>query len=267
MRKTVLFAILFLTLTIADAQNKNIGTEKSLNSYKSKINAPDFIELLEKGKNYTKKDSTILYIFNEFPEGLRNDNNSFRCSFEIYKFKKNLYKDESLQYKYLDSVSSTYYVFRNQKISYKEISWKKKGIKETLEIYYYRNGKPRNVYSKRTNTNWYFDKEGTIVNSVLFEEEKKEFIFEKIKFTLEEQIKIKEDLIKIIKNNKILGSKWFNDYTISDWKIVDKIKKYFKALFNTEIDFYLYGFSSSGIIFYSEDDYYALTNLITKLET
>ncbi|WP_026977779.1 hypothetical protein [Flavobacterium tegetincola] len=259
MKKIILISIFILTFFNANAQTL-IGTKESFKPYKSYLKAPDFFELLEKSKQ-TQKDSMEVLTFNGFSE---EKTETFKCSFDVEKYRTRLYEDEYGLNEYIELASLTNYVYKNQKIVFKSIRIKKDLKKEViniknynrdeevLDIYYYQNGKPRRLYSKLAKTIWFFDKKGNIdkvsydelgnILNYFYLEEKKEFILDNAKFTLKEHLKIREDLLKIIHNTGIVG-KDFDYFTVSDWKILNKTKKYLKKLFNIDFDLYCNGMS------------------------
>lgn len=277
MKKHLPIILLILSFFTANAQH--IGTKETLkqySSYLSYLKAPDFLYLLEKTKQPTKKDATKAYVFNGFSEGKYLKWGFLQCSFDVYEYKKGIYKDESEQREYSNLVSSTYYVYKNQKIIYKKIEFKKNDKDEEITIGYYNDGKPKTLYLKSANTEWHFDKKGTVAKLgydaygntvVLYDiEREKKIVFENSKFTIDGRLKIRKDLLNMINSTNIPG-KGFDDYTVTDWKTANKIKKYLKTVFNTDIDLYLDGISTTEAIFYSEyGDYYALTDSIPKLQ-
>lgn len=126
MKKHLLLILLILSFFTANAQH--IGTKETLkqySSYLSYLKAPDFLYLLEKTKQPTEKDATKAYVFNGFSEGKHLKWGFLQCSFDVYEYKKGIYKDGFGQ-RELNLVSSTYYVYKNQKIIYKTIEFKKK---------------------------------------------------------------------------------------------------------------------------------------------
>jgi hypothetical protein len=257
------FLTLNLALTSSTINAQNIGTKKDLRNYKSELKAPDFLVLLKKAKQSTKKDSSEVYVFNGF-----SNENIQKCSFDVYKFKRRIYKDEYTQYEYLDTVSAIQYIYQNQKIRYKEIWLKKNGRFGLItEIVYNNDGQPISMFSKTAKTEWYFDKKGNITKKVDLshyeDEEKKLFVIDNSKFTLEKHLQIREDLKKIIRNNSFIdGSNSYNDYDIKDWKTLNKTKKYLKKLFNIDFDLYFNGMSdlSQETYFVSEyGEFYFLT--------
>lgn len=280
MKKIVFGLMLFLAFSNADAQN--IGTKESLKPYKLYLKSPDFLELLGKSKQ-PQKDSTEIITFNNFSDSkdfFRNSNNYLICSFDVEEFRTRLYKDEWGLNEYTELASYTNYVYQNQKIVYKSIRLKKDlkekviDIKhynrdeEVIDIYYYQNGKPKQLYSKSAKTNWYFDKKGNIINSTDYyailkeeekkEEEKKKFVLDDSKFTFEEHKKIREDLSKMIANTDITG-KGLDYFSVSDWELQNKVKKYLKKIFKTDLDLYIDGMTIGSIILFSEYfDWYEL---------
>ena len=78
-----------------------------------------------------------------------------------------------------------------------------------------------------------YDELGIILNYFDLEE-KKEFILDNSKFTLKEHLKIREDLLKIIHNTDI-ASKGLDNFTVKDWKTLNKTKKYLKNLFKKRL--------------------------------
>ena len=259
MKKFFLSTILLLTFfnTIAQTQ---IGTEESFKPYKSYLKAPDFFEILKKSKQ-PQKDSMEVVTFNGFSV---EEGEFLKCSFDVEKYRTRVYEDEYGLNEYIELASLTNYVYQNQKIVFKTIRIKKDlkekviNIKnynrdeEVLDIYYYQNGKPKRLYSKLAKTIWFFDKNGNI-EKVRYDElgiilnyfdleEKKEFILDNSKFTLKEHLKIREDLLKIIHNTDI-ASKGLDNFTVKDWKTLNKTKKYLKKLFNIDFDLYYYGIS------------------------
>lgn len=239
-KKICLFILLFLFILNSNAQK---GTKENLKPFLTELKAPDFLKLLERSKQKTKKDSTEIIVFHGF-----SDYNTQKCSFTVYKFRKSymLYG-----YKHQDSISSTYYVYQNQKIIYKE-AWSKRN-KERLDIDYYKNGKPRALFSKSKKTYWYFDRDGNIYDNYYWDVENPiEFDFNKYNFTREEQNKIREDLRKIALNfDDSQGFDW-KRYSIKDWKALNMTKEYLKKLFNTDVDLYYEGMSQNFISIISE---------------
>lgn len=279
MKKIVLSLMMILGVFNANAQTL-IGTKENLKPYKQYLKTPDFLELLEKSKQPVKNDSTEIITFNGFSEGKYLKWEFLQCSFDVEKFRTRTYRDEYGLNEYIELASHTYYIYQNQKIVYKSISIKKdlkeKAIdikyynrdEEVIEIFYYQNGKPKQLYSKLAKTNWFFDKKGNIAKVsydelgnrlILFDlEEKKKFVLDNSKFTLKEHLKIREDFLKMLQNTSFQGN-GFDNFTVNDWKALNKTKKYFKKLFKTDVDLYLDGLSSSEVIFYSEyGDFYSL---------
>lgn len=275
MKKFFLITIVVLIFFNTNAQTQ-IGTKENFKPYKSYLKVPNFLELFEKSKQ-PQKDSMEVVTFNGFSE---EKGEILQCSFEVEKYRTRVYKDEYGLNEYIELESLTYYVYQNQKIIFKSIRIKKdlkeKAINikhynrdnEEIEINYYQNERPKKLYSNLAKTNWYFDKKGNIAKVsydelgnilILFDlEEKKKFIFDNSRFTLKEHLKIREDLLKIIRNTAITG-KDFDNFTVRDWETLNKTKKYLKKLFKTDLDLYLHGLSGSETIFYSEcGDYYSL---------
>jgi len=272
MKRHLLIIVLILSFFTANAQH--IGTKETLkqyDSYLSYLKYPDFLYLLEKTKQPTEKEAATVYVFNGFSEGKHLKWGFLQCSFDVYE-----YKDEFGKREYSNLVSSTYYVYKNQKIIHKKIEFKKNDKDEEITIGYYNDGKPKTLYSKLANTEWHFDKKGAITKLgydkygntvVLYDtESEKKFVFDNSKFTVDERLKIRKDLLNMINNTNIAG-KGFDDYTVTDWKIANETKKYLKTVFNTDIDLYLDGIAATEIILYSEyGDHYALTDSIKKLQ-
>lgn len=277
MKKQLLIILVILSFFTANAQQiETAETLKQYDSYLSYLKDPDFLYLLEKTKQPTEKEATMVYVFNGFSEGKHLKWEFLQCSFDVYEYKKGIYKDEFGQREYSNLVSSTYYVYKNQKIIYKKMEFKKNDKDEEITVGYYNDGRPKTLYSKLENTEWHFDKKGAVAKLgydkfgntvVLYDmESEKKFVFENSKFTIDQQLKIRKDLLSMSNNTNIAG-KGFDDYTVNDWKIANETKKYLKTVFSTDIDLYLDGIAATEIMLYSEyGDYYALTDSITKLQ-
>lgn len=272
----IMLITLFLSFTANAQQLGTKETLKQFDSYLSYLKAPDFFYLLEKTKQPVKKEAATVYVFNGFSEGKHLKWGFLQCSFDVYEYKKGIHTDEFGQREYSNLVSSTYYVYKNQKIIYKKIEFKKNDKDEEITIEYYNDGKPKTLYSKLANTEWHFDKKGAIAKVgydkygntvVLYDvEREKKFVFDNSKFTIDERLKIRKELLNMINSTNIPG-KGFDDYTVTDWKIANKTKKYLKTVFDTDMDLYLDGIAATEIMLYSEyGEYYALTDSIKKLQ-
>jgi hypothetical protein len=260
MRMIITLSLLIITVFKSTAQTFEIGTKESFKRYKSELKAPYFLDILKKSKQPVKIDSTEIITFNGF-----SDQNTQRCSFDVHTFRKSTYKYENEQFEYLDSVRSVKYIYQNQKIVYKEV-WLKKNGRYAIahEVYYYKNGKPKSFYSYLSKIRWYFDKRENVVDkfdhSDLENEENRIVLIDNSKFTLEEHLKIREELKKITKNFEYGDRFDWQENTVNDWETLNKTKKYLKKLFKTDIDLYYEGMSEYDTYFISEyGDSYVLS--------
>lgn len=258
MKMIIILSLFLFTVFDSSAQSFEIGTKESFKRYKSELKAPDFLDILKKSKQPTKKDFIEIITFNGF-----SDLNTQRCSFDVHTFRKSTYKYENEQFEYLDSVQSVNYIYQNQKIVYKEVWLKSNGrFRSAYEVHYYKNGKPKSFYSYIIRTKWLFDKDGNIIDEEDFQYSDIPIVFDfnKYKFNEEEESKIRKELMKIALNFEDANGFEVNR-SIRDWKVLNITKEYLKKLFRTEVDLYYDGMSDNFVSFYSEyGKFYTIEN-------
>ena len=213
--------------------------------YKIYLESPTFLELRKKSLRKQDKEKNIQYEF----KGFRNWKTQ-ECEF---------LKTETTG-KRPDNYTITSYYFKNQHLLYKDISfYKSRNFQKSIAVFFYESGEIKGV--RDFERVWHFDPNGKLIKTPFLADEK--VPHEDIAGLKLDIKQLKELRTKVGKlSMKYEHNKYFEDYSIRDWKIANKIRDYIKSKLSIDTDLYFNGMNYDTLSLISEHgDFYDIWKL------